>query len=124
MFTYCTIPIVKSSPISSKCYISFFFPQSLSSREILGTGPRLVLPSASPSDEGVYVCRAENEAGAVEAGASLSVHGEDLCLLNVWERCLSVRLSVCLFGFGAQTTGWIPTEFGMDPMGNLENLFC
>ena len=27
---------------------------------------------------------------------------------------MSVCLSVCLFRFGAQTTGWIPTKFGMD----------
>ncbi len=37
---------------------------------------RLRVESASPSDEGVYVCRAENEAGKVEASASLSVLGE------------------------------------------------
>ncbi len=33
-------------------------------------------------------------------------------------------LFVCLFGFGAQTTGWIPTKCGMDlsldPVGNLK----
>ena len=36
-------------------------------------------------------------------------------------------LSVCLFGFGAQTTEWIPTKFGMDlpldPVGYLKILF-
>ncbi len=37
-------------------------------------------------------------------------------------------LSVCLLGFGAQTTtGWIPTKFGIDlpvvPVGNIEILF-
>ncbi len=35
-----------------------------------------------------------------------------LSSININEACLSV----CLFGFGAQTTGWIPTKFGM---GNL-----
>jgi len=37
----------------------------------------LTLQPASPRDEGVYVCRAESEAGIVEASASLAVHGED-----------------------------------------------
>ncbi len=37
------------------------------------------------------------------------------------------EVSVCLFGFGAQTSGWNQTKFGMglplDPVGNLEILF-
>ncbi len=37
---------------------------------------RLRLADARPEDEGVYVCRAENEAGRVEASATLSVHGK------------------------------------------------
>ncbi len=41
------------------------------------------------------------------------------------EACLSE--SVCLFGFGAQTTRRIPTKFGMGhplvSVGNLEILF-
>ncbi len=32
-----------------------------------------------------------------------------------------VCLSVCLFGFGAQTTGWIPTKFGMKQKGITQN---
>ena len=43
--------------------------------------------------------------------------------IYIKERCLSV----CLFGFGAQTTGWIPAKFGMGhplvPVGNLKILF-
>ena len=47
--------------------------------------------------------------------------------IYIKERCLSVCLSVCLFGFGAQTTGKISTKFGMGhplvSVGNLEILF-
>ncbi len=47
--------------------------------------------------------------------------------IYIYKREVSVCLSVCLFGFGAQTTGWIPTKFGMglplDPVGDLETLF-
>ncbi len=54
---------------------------------------------------------------------SQSIYIKDACL----SVCLSVCLFVCLFGFGAQTTGWIPTKLGMDlpldPVGNLEILF-
>ncbi len=42
----------------------------------------------------------------------------------IYKRGLTVCLFACLFGFWAQTTGWIPTKFGMDlpmdPVGNLE----
>ena len=39
------------------------------------------------------------------------------------EAFLSVCLSVCLFGFGAQCTRWISTKFGMGhPMGPVGNL--
>ncbi len=47
--------------------------------------------------------------------------------IYIYKREVSVCLFVCLFGFGAQTTGWILTKFGMDlpldPVGNLEILF-
>ncbi len=47
--------------------------------------------------------------------------------IYIKEACLSVCLFVCLFGFGAQTTGRIPTKFGMDlpldPVGYLKTLF-
>jgi len=43
------------------------------------TGSLILRPSA-PRDEGVYVCRAESDAGAVEASASLAVHG-NFCTL-------------------------------------------
>ncbi len=43
--------------------------------------------------------------------------------MYVKEACLSV----CLFGFGAQTTGWISTKFGMGhplaPVVNPKILF-
>ncbi len=41
--------------------------------------------------------------------------------------CLFACMSVCLFGIGGQTTGWIPNKFGMGhpmgPVGNLEIIF-
>ncbi len=50
-----------------------------------------------------------------------------LRLIYIYKREVSVCLSVCLFGFGAQTTGRIPTKFGMGHplvfVGNLEILF-
>ena len=36
----------------------------------------LRIQEATPADEGVYVCLAENAAGSVSVGASLAVHGE------------------------------------------------
>ncbi len=48
-------------------------------------------------------------------------------LIYIYKREVSVCLFVCLFGFGAQTTGWISTKFGMGHLlvsvGNLEILF-
>ena len=35
----------------------------------------LSIESASPADEGIYVCEAQNEAGTISVSASLSVHG-------------------------------------------------
>ncbi len=47
--------------------------------------------------------------------------------IYIYKRGLSVCLFVCLFGFGAQTTGWISAKFGMglplDPVGKLKILF-
>ncbi len=47
--------------------------------------------------------------------------------IYIYKREVSVCLFVCLFGFEAQTTGRIPTKFGMGHplvyVGNLENLF-
>ena len=35
----------------------------------------LSIEAASPRDEGIYVCEAQNEAGTISVSASLSVHG-------------------------------------------------
>jgi len=35
----------------------------------------LRIQEATPADEGVYVCQAENKAGSISVGASLAVHG-------------------------------------------------
>jgi hypothetical protein len=34
------------------------------------------MQEATPADEGVYVCQAENNAGTISVGTSLAVHGE------------------------------------------------
>ena len=35
----------------------------------------LSIEAASPGDEGIYVCEAQNDAGTIAVSASLSVHG-------------------------------------------------
>ena len=37
----------------------------------------------------------------------------NLSIQYIKDACLYVCLFVCLFGFGAQTTGWIPIKFAM-----------
>ncbi len=37
----------------------------------------LSIESVNPQDEGVYICEAQNDAGTVEVGASVSVHGKE-----------------------------------------------
>ena len=46
-----------------------------------GQTSSLTIFDVQPSDAGVYVCQAENDAGRVEACATLTVHGRSLLFL-------------------------------------------
>ena len=48
----------------------------------------LTVLNVQPSDAGVYVCRAENEAGRVESQATLTVHGKNFTLM--WMNCIMI----------------------------------
>ena len=55
----------------------------------------LTISNIQPSDAGVYVCRAENDAGTTDASATLTVHGRLLLITPYFS--LSHTLSLSIF---------------------------
>ena len=45
-------------------------------RTSMNSGHLLLIPGVTPSDEGVYICQAQNSVGTISSSVSLAVHGK------------------------------------------------